>query len=90
MLILAIDQFGVRIGAGICMWTVCKFLVMSAEKNQSEQHILVELLCSEELTDIRIAQEKERIKKQLEMVVSPPRKKTNSPSRVPKAIALST
>ena len=50
-----------------------------------EANYFMNLLCQEELTAIRIEEEKARLKKEQEMTISPPRRKTNSPSRVPKA-----
>ena len=84
--IVAIDQFGVRIGFVLTTWVTCKIVNEVKKLNGTGEFVMVTYLCKEEVTDLMIEAEEERQKKLREMVASPPRKKTLSPSRVPKGL----
>ncbi len=49
---MALDQLGVRVAVGLCLWIGCRVVVALQEKDGVEESSFVYLLCSEEIFSV--------------------------------------
>lgn len=84
LIIVCIDQLAIRTTAGLLLFASLK-IVERFSSTPIIDTFFVSVLCQEELREAIGEYVKEKRRKEQEMTASPPRKKQESPSRVPKA-----
>lgn len=62
LIIICLDQLAIRITFGVLVWVGSKIYLYSTGVKEEESSIIC-LLCAEEINDILVEQERERMKK---------------------------
>lgn len=84
LIIFCIDQLSIRPAAGLLLFAGIK-MAEKASSTPITDNFLVSTLCQEEIREVIAEFVREKKRKEQDMTASPPRKKQESPSRVPKA-----